>query len=97
MSKFIPVEWLTKRNDMYVNIDCFEESSQNKVYFKPVCCRKTVEGCDITTCGCDPKYSVRIQVLDKYDKVLAQTKFENNVNKIFIDKDSLGNIVIKVE
>lgn len=97
MSKFIPVNWLTKRYDMHVNIDCFESKDQGKVYFKPICCRKLVDGCDITTCGCDPELSIRIQVLDKNDKVITESDFKNNVTRIFIDKDSLGQIIINVE
>ena len=95
MSKFIPVEWLIKRNDMYVNIDCFEDKGQGKIYFKPICCRKVIDGCDITTCGCDPKFGMRIQVFDKYNKILAESEFLDEVNRILIDNDSLGQILIK--
>lgn len=87
---------MIKRNDMYVNIDCFEEKEQ-KVYFKPICCKQVVDGCDITTCGCDPKYSVRVQVLDKGGNIVSQSSFKNNVSRIIIDKDALGHVLIKVE
>lgn len=93
MKNFIPIEWLIKREDMYVNIDCFEVKDR-KIYFKPICCRKLVDGCDITTCGCDPELGIRIQVYDKYNTLLAESEFVNNIKRIVIDKDDLGNIAI---
>lgn len=95
MSQFISIEWLIKRHNMYVNIDCYKTGSQGKVYFKPNCCNKLVAGCNIATCGCDPELSIRVQVLDNVNQVLAQQEFENPVQNIVIDKDALGHIVIQ--
>lgn len=97
MSKFIPIEWVAPRNDMYVNIDCYEKDEKGKEHFKPSCCSKVILGCDISLCGCDPALGMRIQVLDQAGTIVAESKHLDAVNKIYVEKDELGAISIRIE
>lgn len=94
---FIPIEWKIPRNEGYVNIDCYQEGKEGKLYFKPECCPESIIGCNLEACGCDPKFGIRVQVFDKYGTLLAEKEFSKEVSKIIVDHNDLGSVIIKSE
>jgi hypothetical protein len=94
--KFIPVEWKTDRNDGYVNIDLIDKQKEKEV-LRAECCPKSIIGCNVTACGWNPGEKIRIQVYDKRHNLLAESNWEKEVNRIIIEKNPLGEILIIIE
>lgn len=95
--KVLPIEWAIDRNNMYVNIDCYRINEKGESIFSPEICRECISGCNIEPLDCDPEKGLRVQVYDKGGKLLTQSEWIKNIQKIRINKNSLGNIRIEVE
>jgi hypothetical protein len=95
--KFIPIDWKVARNNCYVNIDCYIINEKGNKELKLEICDRCIDACNLEPFNCDPDSGIRIQVLDNAGKLLAERKWEKNVQRIIIDKDEFLHYKIDIE